>query len=186
MKAKNGGLISRMAGHMKLKMLMKAKTAIFFTLFLILTMISIAGVAIAHSTPVEEKKSTTLCSYIHMGRYDYVANLRPNILYENQLTLHPGEGTLYIRMVKDLDIDFSYEFSCNRPADIETEFNSISVDLEAPGKWVLQVENVLENSGGGSGELSAEFSIGVAWLNGLANAIEEETGTSSSTYNIII
>lgn len=186
MKAKHGGLVSKMTRYTRLKALVKAKSAIFFILFLILTLISIAGMALAHSAPVEEKKSTTLCSYGHMGRYDYVARLKPNILYENQSTLHPGEGTFYIRMIEKIDIYFSYLFSCDRPADIETELYSVRVNLEAPDRWVKQVENVYENSEGGSGELSAEFSIEVTWLEELASTIEEETGTSSSTYEIKI
>lgn len=186
MKAKHWGLISRMAGYKWLKMLRKAKVAIFFTLFLILTLISIAAMALAHSAPVEETRSITLCSYRHVARYDYVAKLKPNILYENRSTLRPGEGTLYIKMIdENMDIYFSYVFSCDRPADIETEFYSISMDLEAPGKWVKHLEDISVNSAEGSGELSAEFSIGLPWLEELTGAIEGETGTSSSTYNII-
>jgi len=186
MKAKHGVLISRMAGYTGLKTLVKAKHTIFFTLFLMLTLISIAGMASAHSAPFEEKRFTTLFSYGHVGNYDYVAKLKPNLLYENRSTLRPGEGTLYIRMIENIDIDFSYRFSCDRQADIETEFNSISMDIEAPEMWVKHLENVYENSAGGVGELSAEFSIGVAWLEELTGTIQGETGTSSSTYIIRI
>ena len=158
---------------------------VFFALF---SLVAIIGVYSAHSLPVEEENVIILSRYWHVGEYDYVAGLKPNVIYENRLTLGLGEGALYLNIVENVAITFHYTFSCDRPASITTEY-SVGMDLESPEKWTKHLPVVAENSvssSGGRVEFSTELFITVPWFEGLKAVIDGETGTSSSTYNLRI
>ncbi len=157
---------------------------VFFALF---SLVSLSGLYITHSTPIEEKETVTLTSYQHEGRYDYVADLKPNILYENRPTLGPGEGTLYIKMIENLEIAFLYRFTCADLESITTDY-STTMELEAPGKWVSDIGEIIDNPTGStqSNEFSIEFPIDISWIEERAGTIEGETGTSSSRYDLKI
>lgn len=166
----------------------RGKLAVLLAFFLLLTMISAAQMYSAHSLAVEEENVITLSNYRHTGRYDYVAKLKPNEFYENRSTLGPGEGVLYIKIVENIDVSFRYTFTCDRPASISTDYG-IDMIFEAPEKWAKRFTVASENSIESSGkiaEFSAELPVDLPWLDNLRRKIEEETGTSSSTYNLRI
>jgi len=166
----------------------KFKLLVLLAVFASLSLASLAGVYSTHSTPAEEENITTLATYMHSGRYGYVAGLKPNVIYENRLTMGPGEGTLYLKIVENLSITFHYRFSCDRSAAIVTEYK-VDMDVESPGKWVKRFTAVPENSvssRGNAAEFSTELFVSVPWFEGLKATIDDETGTSSSSYNLSI
>ena len=159
---------------------------ILLAFFVLLSLTAIIGVSYAHSLPVEEENVITLSRYLHAGEYDYTAELKPNEIYDNQLTLSPGEGTLYINIVENVAITFHYTFSCDRPADITTEY-SVGMDLESPEKWIKHLPVSSKKSVSSSGrtvDFSTELFITTPWFEELKAVIDAETGTSSSTYNL--
>jgi hypothetical protein len=166
----------------------KGKLAILLAFFLLLTALSVVQVYSAHSQPVQEENVITLAKYEHVGTYNYVARLKPNQFYENRLTLGPGEGVLYIRLVENIDVSFRYTFTCDRQANISTEY-SMDMTFEAPEKWAKSFNVASENSielTGRSAEFSEKLFIDLAWFDNLRRKIEEETGTSSSSYDLRI
>lgn len=167
--------------------LTKGQLTLLLVFFALFSLVSLSGLYITYSTPIEEKETVTLTSYQHEGRYDYEAELKPNILYENRPTLGPGEGTLYIRMVENLDITFRYRFICDNLESITTDY-STSMELESPEKWVSDIGEIIENPTGStqSDEFSIEFPIDISWVEDRAGTIESETGTSSSQYDLKI
>jgi len=165
----------------------KFKLFVLLAVFASLSLASMAGVYSAYSTPVEEEKITTLATYMHLGRYDYIAGLKPNEVYDNRLTMGPGEN-LYIKIVENLSITFSYRFSCDSPADIVAEY-AVDMYVESPGRWVKRLTAVPEksvSSRGNAAEFSTELFVSVPWFEGLKATIDSETGTSSSSYNLRI
>ena len=161
---------------------------ILLAFFALLSLGAIIGVSYAHSLPVKEENVITLSRYRHASEYDYIAELKPNEIYDNQLTLSPGEGTLYLNIVENMAITFHYTFSCDRPASITAEY-SVGMDLESPEKWIKHLPVVSEDSvssSGGRVEFSTELFITVPWFEELKAVIDAETGTSSSTYNLRI
>jgi hypothetical protein len=161
---------------------------ILLVFFVVLSLEAVAGLYVTHSRPTEEEQVTTLSRYWHVGEYDYIAGLKPSEIYENKLTLEPGEGILYLNIVENVAITFSYTFTCDRQASITTEY-SVNMNLESPGKWVKSLAVVSENSvssSGGTIEFSIELPISVSWFEGLKGIIDAETGTTSSTYNLRI
>lgn len=166
----------------------RAKLVVLLAFFVLLTMISAAQMYSAHSLAVEEENVITLSNYRHTGRYEYVAKLKPNEFYENRSTLRPGEGVLYIKLVENIDVAFYYTFTCDRPASITIDYD-IDMSFEAPEKWAKSFTVASESSIESTGrvaEFSAELPVDLPWLDNLRRKIEEETGTSSSTYNLRI
>jgi len=156
---------------------------VFFALF---SLGAVIGIYSAHSLPVKEENVITLSRYQHVGEYDYIAGLKPNEIYENRLTMGPGEGALYLNIVENVAVTFHYTFICDRPASVTTEY-SVGMDMESPEKWTKRLPVVAENSvssSGGMVEFSTDLFITVPWFEGLKDVIDDETGTSSSTYNL--
>jgi len=167
------------------KFWVKIKFVALLAVFAGLSLASLAGIYSAHSTPVEEEKIAALATYRHLGRYDYVAELKPNEIYDNRLTVGPGEN-LYIKIVDNLSITFRYRFSCDSPAAIVAEY-AVNMYVESPGKWVKRLTAVPENSVSSQGdeaEFSTELFVSVPWFEGLKGTIDTETGTSSTSYNL--
>ena len=159
---------------------------ILLAFFVLLSLTAIIGVSSAHSLPVEEENVITLSRYRHVGEYDYIAGLKPNEIYENRLTLSPGEGILYLNIVENVAITFHYTFICDHPANITTEY-LVGMDLESPGKWIKHLTMAPRNSVSSNGErleFSTELFITTTWFEELKAVIDAETGTSSSTYNL--
>ena len=50
---------------------------------------------------------TPLYTYEEIGLYNYTANLKPNIIYDNQTTLKPGQGIIYTEITESLDTFFN-------------------------------------------------------------------------------
>lgn len=166
----------------------RGKLAVLLAIFLALALASAIEMYAAHSQPVREENVVTLARYAHGWRYDYVAKLKPNELYENRQTLRPGEGILYIKILEDLDVSFRYTFTCDRPASISTSY-SMAMTFEAPEKWVKALAATSENSvevEGRVAEFSVQLPIDLARLDNLRRRIEEETGTTSSSYDLRI
>jgi len=170
----------------KLFRLTRSGFMILLAFFALLSLTAIIGVSSAHSLPVEEENVITLSRYQNVSEYDYIAGLKPNEIYENRLTLSPGEGILYLNVVENFAITFHYTFICDCPASITTEY-LVGMDLESPGKWIKHLTMVPRNSISSNGErleFSTELFITVPWFDGLKEVIDAETGTSSSTYNL--
>ncbi|MCD6445222.1 hypothetical protein J7L49_00325 [Candidatus Bathyarchaeota archaeon] len=143
-----------------------------------------------HQLPTQETQTITLCTYEHRGTYDYIAQLKPNIIYGNKTTLTPGEGTLYTAIVEYINLTFTYTFTCNPKPENVTVNHQIVIQVESPGKWPLrtltnvEAKEMLQLSG----DLNFSMQINGAKIKQFVEAIDKEIyGTTSSTnYNVNI
>ncbi|MEM3696543.1 MAG: DUF5305 family protein [Candidatus Bathyarchaeia archaeon] len=94
------------------------KTIILITLFTILTLIALLTLCIAHQTPTEETTTQILCTYRSTADYDYTATLDPNnIIYNGKTTLKPGEGTIYTKITRQINLTLTYTFHTSIPSE---------------------------------------------------------------------
>lgn len=168
---------------------MKRTTLLILTIiFALLTLISLIGIYFAHQQPTEEKKAIILYTYSHDGKYDYIATLKPNNLY-NQTTLKPDEGTLYTKITELINVTFTYSFNCSLPANITIQY-TINEYMESP-KWPKKnlaltppvASNFSETT---TAQFSITQSINITALEELRDSIDRETGTYTSEYSLII
>ncbi|MGB9778864.1 MAG: hypothetical protein ACPLW8_05615, partial [Candidatus Bathyarchaeales archaeon] len=168
---------------------MKRINLLILTLiFALLSLISMIGVYFTHSLPTEEQKIITLCTYTQNGSYDYIAQLKPNSLY-NKTTLKAGEGILYTKITELVNVTFTYTFNSSLPANITLNY-SFNMYLESP-RWprrsLAEVPpTVLNFTGKSTAQLQTIQSINVTALDELKNAIDGETGTYTSEYSLVL
>jgi hypothetical protein len=91
-------------------------TTILVTLFTILTLISLLTVYSTHQASAEETITNTLCGYGNIADYDYTAILEHNLINNNITILGPGEGTLYTKILRQINITLTYRFYATLPA----------------------------------------------------------------------
>ena len=146
------------------------------------------GVYFTQHMPAEKRVLKTLCIYKHNIASDYVAYLKPNILYGE--TAGKGE-TIYLKLAERIDVTFNYTFECSKEGEILVEHKAYSI-LEAPGEngWSKPIDelvsmNICEEKDASSAALIAKFSYNISEINGLIERIEEEIGAREWQYQII-
>ena len=93
-------------------------------LTVIVTVLLSCGVYYTQGMPTEEHTVATLCTYEQNIRCDYIAYLKPNILYGE--TISEGE-TIYLSWVNRIDVTFHYTFKCNETGNITAEYRISSL-----------------------------------------------------------
>ena len=164
----------------------RGKLIILLFFFVLLSLFSMISVYFTHQKPTEEIKTTTLCTYKHIGNHTYVAKLGPNIIY-NQSTLEPGEGTLFTGITEYINTTLSYTFESSQNASITIEY-SIDVIIGSP-KWSKSfniVPHTTLNSIGNITRSSNDYLVNITSVQELKKAIEDETGARVSDYNVTI
>jgi len=142
------------------------------------------GVYYTQGMPTEEHTVATLCTYEQNTRCDYIAYLRPNILYGETI----GEGeTIYLSLVNRIDVTFYYTFECSETGSITTEYGISS--LVASDRWSKSINELVsveksETNTITSASLEAKFSYNINEIRELIDRIEEDIGVTSSTYQL--
>ena len=143
------------------------------------------GVFCTQGMPTEEHTIVTLCNYEQNTKGDYIAYLKPNILYGETI----GEGEpIYLNLVNRIDATFHYEFECSETGDITPEYKISSTVAPTEG-WSKQINELVsveksETTTATSAVLEAKFSYNVTEITELIDKIEEDIGVTSSPYQI--
>ena len=160
---------------------------ILLTIFSCATIISVLTIYYTYQFPMYKTQTTTLCTYQHMGKYDYIAQLKPNIIYGNKTTLTPNEGTLYTAIVKQINLTFTYVFNCNPKPEKTTINHQITIQVESPGRWTKKLSDAeTQETFELCNSLNFSMQINCTKIRELVDSIDKETGTRSSTYSIQI
>lgn len=168
----------------------RSKITIILISFLLLATIGISYIFYTHQIPETETQIIPLCEYQHIGTYNYIAKLKPNIIYNNKTTLKPGEGPVYLRITEHLNITFTYTFQSNKEANATIKY-SVQEYLQSP-KWTKQLDTTItETTINGTGKqieilINNISSISIAALESLANQMNQEKGVYTSEYNATI
>jgi len=155
--------------------------------FAILTAASAISLFYAYQKPTYERQTIILGTYTHEAIYDYIAELKPNIIY-NKTALRPGEGTLYTAITTRINVTFTYTFSSNpNPESANITRESIVIEIESPGKWAKTLrESEIREIMNLEGSVNFTFRIDCAVIRQLIDRIDKEVGTYTSSYNIYV
>lgn len=168
--------------------IMKISTArVLIIVFLMLMLVSLTYLYHVHQQPILEKKTITVISYNHKAMYDYVAELKPNIIY-NKTMLRRGEGILYVTLTERINISFTYIFSSTpQPESVNVVMRDVTARIESPDKWtkVLQRGELVEFLNF-RGSINFTLEVNCTLLKQMVSAIDKELGVYSSSYNIYI
>jgi len=163
---------------------------ILLIVFACSTIISALSVYYTHQLPTQETQTTTLCSYQHTGTYNYVAELKPNLIYNKTTLTSEDNATLYTAIVEYINLTFTYTFTCNpEPENIQVDHQT-TIQVESPGRWpprtlsLIEAEEMFQLSG----NLNWTMQINSTKVRQFVEAIDKEIygTTRSTTYNINI
>lgn len=141
----------------------------------------------SYGQPMVEEKTFTLCNYVAKGKYDYLAYLHPNIVYDNASTLGHGEGVLFLKLVKDIDVNYTFTFTVSKPAVTVVTYD-FELKLVSPTGWEKSLLMVPKNEVESDSRVlfTANFTLNLKNIFSIIDQIESETGTSSSAYNLFL
>jgi len=166
----------------------RGKLTILLSILVLLSLFSISALYSTHQLPTEQEIVTPLYTYDEVGTYDYTATLKPNTIYDNRLTLKPGQGILYTQITESIDTFFNYTFQGDHNTNI-TITHSIDVSLESLN-WrkdiytiPVKTQNYTEIT---TAQFSTNFNFTIDSIETLKNTLEVETRASAPGYNVTI
>jgi len=161
------------------------RSKILLTIFIILTLISLITLLILHQTPIEKEETNILCTYESKAAYKYTAILAPNIIYNNKTTLKPGEGTIYSKITKQINVTLTYSFEASLPP-LETEITYSLEGLLKTSAWNYKLYATTPTTINQT-QIKIEIpSVNKTEVDNIKRKIELETGTSSTEYTLEI
>ena len=167
----------------------RALINVLLVIFAISTLISMLMLYYTHQLPTEKKLVDTLYTYGHYGTFKYTATLKPNMIYNNATILEPGEGPIFTRIAKAINLKFTYTFQGTKPANLTVQYN-VSEYVETPKlpKQIGEIQQKTINATGTSVNLYINNipPVNISSVQNLVKRIRQETGMSISDYIVTI
>ena len=137
-------------------------------------------------------------NYTQYGGFNYEVCLKPDSPFGSIVLKPPpeivpeppplkvveNEPNIMSQLVEGMDIDFFYHLESSQPVHNLDEEVTVEAILENPGRWSKTIELVPLTSK--SGDFTVGFPLDLKRLEGLFDAIQQETGVSVSERNLII
>ena len=150
-------------------------------IFAILLALSLYGYHHFSRIPHTRTRSVTDLQYQQMADYSYTVLVKPSLLYDNRTEISMGES-LYIKLVKQLNITFQYNLT-QTPTHIEmtdiTIKHEASANLSGGGWSKIHTLNRKEER---LPVFMETYTIDVEEVEEVVDAIGEETGVMVPTY----
>ena len=154
----------------------------------ILVALSAYGVYYTQKMPTVTYASDTLCRYTQKADYDYVAHIKPNVLYETE-TIGRNE-TLFINLIKSIDLKFNYTFTATVEGNITTNC-TVNTQLESTGeeKWIKPIDtpiSIEKTEEAKKTTIISRLSYNITEIQELVDKIREDIGAYSMQYQIVL
>lgn len=160
---------------------------IFLGVFLIFFFYFAMSAYGAYQTPDTQKITTTVLRYQHLGRFDYVAALKNNTVYDNKTTLRPGEGVFFKQLIKNITASFSYTFQIDTDASIAGNY---SVDAVIQTNLWSKTYPLIPRSSfqdhGKNAYVTVSFPLEYAFYDSILTKINDETGVLAQNPLLLI
>jgi hypothetical protein len=141
----------------------------------------------AYQTPTMRKVTTPVLHYEHVGRYDYIATLKNNTIYNNKTTLRPGEGIFFKQLITQVNASFSYTFQITQSADIAGNY-SVDAILQTNlwKKTYPLIPRTPFNASGRTASFTTSFPLDYISYEQLLANMNEETGVPAQNPLLLI
>jgi len=160
------------------------KVKMLLGFFVVLTFISILILTFSHQTPIENNQTIIVCTYKSKATYDYTAILKPNMIYNNKTILKPGEGPIYTKITKKVNLTLTYDFESSLPAETEITY-SLKAILKTSA-WTYQLYSIPSTKTNHT-PITIELNpIDKTELDAIKNRLDSETGVTSAQYALQI
>lgn len=152
-------------------------------LLIILSAYSAVG-AYQQPTTKEETLTTPACSYTHSGTYNFLVYLKNNSLFGENITLSPGQATIFKKLVDHINASFTYQFQANQTATVQGTYTleaQIQTDI-----WSKTYTITPSTSFNSSTGFTIDFPLNTSIYEDIVNKINEETGVIAQTPILIL
>jgi len=142
-----------------------------------------------HQLPNPEESVTPLYSYGHHGTFNYSATLKPNTIYDNKTTLKFGEGPIYRKITDSIDVDFTYFFEGNLPANFTVKSSVYEyVEIANLEKQISALPQKIIETTGTNSYLTIDniTAIVPSAIDQLVKEMRSESGIFESKYSLNI
>ncbi|MGB9792264.1 MAG: DUF5305 family protein [Thermacetogeniaceae bacterium] len=143
------------------------------------------GCAVFRKPAFAEKKVAVL-SYRQKGVFSYSVRIRPNSIFPEERR-GPGE-TYFTKVVKAIDVDFSYLFKTDREAAL-TAIYSVVATVDAPKMWQKEFVLVPPTEVAAKGDtlsINRPFAIDLPYYNDFLKAANEELGATPGEPRLVV
>jgi hypothetical protein len=137
-------------------------------------------------------------NYAQYGVFDYEVCLKPDSPFGSIVLKPPpeivpepaplkvveNEPTIMSRLVEGMDISFFYHLESSQPINKMNEEVTVEAILENPERWSKTIKLVPPTSE--SGDFTVTFPLDLKQMEGLFDAIQQETGVIVSERNLIL
>lgn len=141
----------------------------------------------AYQTPPSQKITTTVLRYQHLGRYDYIAALKNNTVYDNKTTLRPGEGVFFKQLIKNVTASFSYSFQIDTNAFIAGNYSvDAIIQTNLWSKIYPLIPRTSFKDQGKNAYVTVSFPLDYAFYDSILTKINDETGVQAQNPLLLI
>jgi hypothetical protein len=143
---------------------------------------ALVGFLSTRTLPEEVKQETTLLSYEHDGRFDYLVHLKPSYLYGPEPVEPPPlppTPQYPTAIIDTITMSFTY-----KPASEITQQVEVAAILENPDVWQKKITLVPAKTI--TGGFTIDFPLNLEEINKLFDTIDEEIKVASFSRNVTI
>ncbi|MBA7578901.1 MAG: hypothetical protein GH159_04750 [Dehalococcoidia bacterium] len=153
----------------------------------VIFIISLIGLLVGTSLPAQVEQETSLLSYEHNGRFDYLVYLKPSYLFgpEPQEPPEPTPNVQYpIALIED-EINMSFKFDTNSVL-LQSVKQGVKIEavLQNEDLWQKKVELVPVTDK--TGNFKVEFELDLDEIHEIYDTIDEETEIPTRTRQVTI
>jgi len=157
-------------------------TKLYNIIGIVLFLGALVGFLSTRALPEEVKQETTLLSYEHDGRFDYLVHLKPSYLFGPEpvepppLPPNPQYPTA---IINSISVSFTYQPASEIPKQVE-----VAAILENPDVWQKKITLVPAKTR--TGGFTIDFLLDLEEINKLFDTIDEEIKITSFSRNVTI
>ncbi len=165
---------------------MTIRIAVIAILCIIVTVSAYSAYASHNKLPTTIEENVTICNYIHSGKFNYIAHLKNNSVYET-LELYPGQGIIFKKITDHINGSFTYRFDCDQTADIEGHYTVLAkVQTDIWEKEFTVVPETSFSHNGFIASFNTNFPINYTYFEDIVTYINNETGVTAAEPTLIM
>ncbi len=161
----------------KTKLKHQTRNIITIALTLIIVLSALSAVA-TYKEPITQTQKETTLSYSHLGKFDYIAYLKNNTVY-NKTQLNPGEGKIFRKLTESLNGSFTYTFNCNQNTQINGQYRlsaQLQTDIWTKTYTLIPTTTIPNNN---QATFTTTFPINYTHYEDIVTNINNETGVTA-------
>lgn len=147
-----------------------------------------AAASLASTPPTVVPHQGTYLEWENTGQYSYVAGLGPNTLFNNSTSLGPGQGSLFIPLVRNLTVHFNDWFNLSASEGIHALFRSVVLLSSPVWNYTLRSPTTLQSNRSSSSSLELENTVALN-VTGIVRAVDgfiNQTNYAPSSYAVVL